>query len=129
MTKRSFGELELTILRILQSGGKMSVRQVHAILGEQNKYNTIMTVMLRLTEKQMVARERIGLHYEYWLLPPTAKVPSFIEQFKKKIFGVKTNEMISYLIDSAEDISEEDFIEMEKMIENAKIKRRMQGKS
>ncbi len=126
MTKRGFGELELAILRILQSGKKMTVKQVHSILGEQNKYNTIMTVMLRLSEKKVLERERVGLHYEYWLTSLKSKVPTFIEQFKKKIFGVKTIEMMSYLIDSAEEISKEEFDEMEKMLKEAKIKRNNQ---
>ena len=60
MTKRSFGELELAILRVLKSGERMTVKQVHTLLGEQNKYNTIMTVMLRLAEKKTLARERVG---------------------------------------------------------------------
>ena len=62
----------------------------------------------------------MGLHYEYWLADPTTKVPSFLEQIKKKFFGVKTSQMVSYLIESADDISEEDLAEMEKMIEKVK---------
>jgi predicted transcriptional regulator len=122
MSKRGFGELETAILRILKSGKRMSVKEVHALLGEPNKYNTIMTVMLRLAGKKILAREKIGIHYEYWLLSLQSNVPTFIEQLKKKIFGVSTKEMISYLIE-AEDISKEDFEEMEKMIEKAKAKR------
>lgn len=124
MSKRSFGELELEVLHILKSGERMTVKQVHQMLGEQNKYNTIMTVMVRLANKGVLARERVGLHYEYWLVTPTAKIPSFIEQFKKKIFGVKTSMMVNYLLESADDISEEDLAEMEKMIEKAKLNRK-----
>lgn len=121
--KRSFGELELAVLRVLKPGERMTVKQVHSILGKGNKYNTIMTVMLRLTEKKILARERIGQHYEYWLLSLQSKVPSFIAQLKKKIFGVKTTEVVSYLIDSADDISDTDIAEMEKILKAAKKKR------
>lgn len=126
MTRRSFGELELAILRILKPGERLTVKQVHSILGSENKYTTVMTVMLRLAEKKILARERVGLQYEYWLLTSKSKVPTFIEQLKRKIFGINITEMISYLIDSAEDISEEDFAVMENIIENAKIKRSKQ---
>lgn len=124
MTKRAFGELELAILHILKSGKRMTVKEVHQILGEKDKYNTIMTVMSRLAEKKSLARERVGHHYEYWLLPTQSKSFSFLEQFKKKIFGVKTSEMVNYLIESADDISIEEFNEMEKMLEKARQERK-----
>ena len=123
MTKRNFGELELTILRILKTGERMTVKQVHKILGEKDNYNTIMTVMLRLSEKKILARERMGIHYEYWLLPSQEKVPSFFEQLKQKVFGVKTTELISYLIESNEEMSDEEFAEVEKLIQKSKAER------
>jgi predicted transcriptional regulator len=125
MLKRSFGELEQEILHVLKSGQRMTVKEVHHILGEQNKYNTIMTVMVRLAKKEVLARERIGLQHEYWLVTSTEKIPSFIQQFKKKIFGVKTSAMVSYLIESADDISDEDLTDMEKIIEKAKSNRKL----
>lgn len=124
MTKRQFGELELEILQILKSGKKMTVKEVHHILGEDNnKYTTIMTVMVRLANKGILARERQGLQYQYWLLEHNTQIPSFLNQFKKKIFGMKTVAMVNYLIDSADDISEEELNEMEKIIEKAKKER------
>lgn len=124
MTKRAFGELELAILHILKSGERMTVKDVHSALGGQDKYNTIMTVMSRLAEKKLVARERMGLQYEYWILPAQEKVSSFIDQFKQKILGIKTTDMVSYLIDSADDLTDNDLSEMEKMIEKAKAERK-----
>jgi len=121
MSKRNFGELESEVLDIFKSGQRMTVKEIYQILGEDNnKYNTIMTVMVRLTQKKILLRERIGLQYEYWLSDPNTKVPSFLEQLKKKFFGLKTSHMVSYLIESADDISEEDIAEMEKIIEKAK---------
>ena len=127
MTKRGFGELELAILNILKSGEKMTVKDVHHLLGEKDKYTTIMTVMLRLTEKKALARERIGTHYEYWLLTaPKGKISSFIDQFQKKIFGIKTTDLICHLIENAKDVSEEDLKEMEMILEKVKTKRKQQ---
>ncbi len=70
MTKRAFGELESQILYILKSGERQTVKDVHKALGGDDNYNTVMTVMSRLAEKKQLARERIGLQYEYWLLKP-----------------------------------------------------------
>lgn len=125
MTKRSFGELEQEVLHTLKSSKRMTVKEVHQLLGDQNKYNTIMTVMARLAKKGVLARERIGLQYEYWL-QSNAKIPSFIEQFKKKIFGIKTSTMVSYLIEAADDISDEEIAEMENIIEKAKANRKQE---
>ncbi len=122
MIKRAFGELEVAILQILKTGHRMTVKQVHEILGKDNKYNTIMTVMSRLAEKKRLGRERVGLQYEYWMLSPVDKEPSFFEQLKRKLLGVKTTEVVTYLIENAEDISEQEINEMEKLLEKARKK-------
>ncbi len=124
MTKRAFGELEQAILQILRTGERKSVRDVQILLGGQDKYTTVMTVMNRLAEKKQLARERMGLHYEYWILSSPTKTRSFLEQIKQKMFGFKTTAMVSYLIESADDITDEDLVEMEKIIEQAKEQRK-----
>ncbi len=124
MSKRNFGELELEVLQTFKAGCRMTVKDVYECLGKDaNKYNTIMTVMSRLSQKKILERERVGLHYEYWLSDPTSKVPSFFEQLKKKFFGVKTSLMVSYLIESADDLSADDLIEMEKVIKKLKAQK------
>lgn len=123
MTKRAFGELELAVLNIVKSGKRFTVKHVHHLLGEKDKYTTIMTVMSRLAEKKTLAREKVGVQYEYWVLPSEKKVPSFIEQFKKRVFGFKASEMLSYLIESGDDITADELNQMEKMISKAKQER------
>lgn len=123
MAKRSFGELELSILHILKPGKRMTVKEVHQILGAENKYNTIMTVMLRLSEKKVLGRERIGMHYEYWLINANKSASQILNQFKQKMLGIRPSEMISYLLGSAPEISDAEFSEMEKMLEKAKRER------
>lgn len=125
MIKRAFGELELQILHILKSG-KMTVKDVHRILGGKGSYNTIMTVMNRLVEKKQLARERHGLQYEYWLLPQ-AKPASLFEKIKEKFIGVNTSDLVSYLIEADEDLTEEELAAMEKILQKAKQKRKKHG--
>ena len=121
MTKRAFGELESQILYILKSGERQTVKEVHSALGGQDNYNTVMTVMTRLTEKKQLAREKIGLQYEYWII--SINSISFLKTLKQKFFGLTTGTMVNHLIASADDLSEEDLNEMENLIEKARKKK------
>jgi predicted transcriptional regulator len=123
MTKRAFGELESQILYILKSGERQTVKDVHRALGGNDNYNTVMTVMSRLAEKKQLARERIGLQYEYWLLKPSESF-SFLNKIKQKFSGMKTTMLVSHLIESAEDISDEDLEEMQNIIQKLKDSRK-----
>ena len=123
MAKRAFGDLELQVLNILKSEERMTVKDVHRALGGNDNYNTIMTVMNRLTEKKQLAREKAGLQYEYWIVAQNNTL-SLFEKFKQKLFGVKTSAMVSYLIESAEDLTDEDVVEMEKTLERAKARKK-----
>lgn len=117
MTKRAFGELESQILYILKSGERKTVKEVHLLLGGQDNYNTIMTVMSRLAEKNQLGRERIGLQYEYWIISHSF---SFLKQLKQKFFGEKTGALVNHLIETADDLTDQDLAEMEKLIEKAR---------
>ncbi len=119
MTKRAFGELESQILFIFQSEGRKTVKEVHAILGGHDNYNTVMTVMSRLVEKKQLARERVGLQYEYWTITSSATY-TFLQTLKQKFFGVKTSLLVNHLIETADDLTQADLAEMEKLIEKAK---------
>jgi len=116
MTKRAFGELESQILFIFKSGERQTVKEVHKALGGKDNYNTIMTVMSRLATKKQLARERVGLQYEYWLTKPSNFL-SFIDKIKQKFSGVKTTLLVSHLIESADDLSDDDLLEMEKILQ------------
>lgn len=123
MAKRAFGDLELQILNILKSEERMTVKEVHLALGGNDNYNTIMTVMNRLTEKKQLAREKVGLQYAYWIVVRD-NTPSLFEKFKQKLFGVKTCAMVSYLIESADDLTDEDMAMMEQTLERAKKRKK-----
>lgn len=121
MTKRAFGELESQILYILKSGERKTVKEVHFALGGQDNYNTVMTVMSRLAEKKQLAREKIGLQYGYWILSTNSF--SFLKTLKQKFFGVNTGALVNHLIESADDLTNDDLDDMEKLIERARAKK------
>lgn len=122
MTKRAFGELESQILYILKSGERQTVKDVHKALGGHDNYNTVMTVMSRLAEKKQLSRERVGLQYEYWLSKPSDF--SFLDKIKQKFYGMKTTVLVSHLIESAEDLSDDDLLEMEKTLQKIRDSRK-----
>ena len=123
MTKRAFGELESQILCILKAGERKTVKEVHQILGGHDNYNTVMTVMSRLAEKKQLAREKVGLHYEYWILT-CSNTFSFLNLLKQKFFGVKTSVLVNHLIETAEDLSDEDLAQMEKLLQHTRTTRK-----
>jgi predicted transcriptional regulator len=125
MEKRTFGELELAILNVFKKDGHTyTVRDVLHTLGREDKYTTIMTVMNRLVVKGDLHRERVGQSYRY---STQAQKPLFtlFEKWKNKIFGGKSALMISYLLESSEDITDQDLIQIEQLISQAKQKGEM----
>ena len=124
MRKRIFGELELVILNAVRESRHSrgcTVRDVQQTLGREDKYTTVMTVMNRLVAKGELNRERDGLSYRYCIQKHKTHL-SLFEKWRQKIFGGKSTLMIRYLLESGQDITEEEFVEIEKLIEQAKRK-------
>jgi len=115
--RRKFGELELSILEILKSGKEMSVKDVMQKLAGENKYTTIMTVMNRLTEKKILSRRKMGLHFNYTVISSATKTPSLIQQFMKKLFGLNTVNLVSHLIDASSELTEAELNELSLLID------------
>ncbi len=122
--KRLFGELEWTVLQTIKSKGEASVKDVYQALDQTVSYTTVMTVMARLAEKGDLLRRKEGRHYLYQI-PQTSKSSSLglVERLKQRLFGGRSLAMIRYLIDSSEDLTEEDLNEMRNLIQKAKHQR------
>ena len=120
MGKRIFGELELAILNIFQKDHSVyTVRDVLQALGREDKYTTIMTVMNRLVAKGELHREKEGQSYRYSLQTKKERF-SLFEKWKQKIFSGNSALMISYLLESGNDITQEELLQIEKLINQAK---------
>jgi predicted transcriptional regulator len=119
--KRIFGELETAILKIFKKKDRLTVKEVIQALGGGDKYTTIMTVMNRLVEKKQLMRSKLGLQYEYFLNESVNVVPKgLLERLKHKLFGGKSVSMINFLIESSEDITDNELAEMERLIQQKK---------
>lgn len=69
--RKPLGELESAILGALwDAGEKLSVRDVQGRIGREAvpAYTTVMTVLDRLHDKGLVAREKDGKAFAYWPL-------------------------------------------------------------
>lgn len=120
MAKRIFGELELVILNVFQkSGSALTVHDVLQSLGKEDRYTTIMTVMNRLVAKGELQREKEGVSYRYSLQSKKERY-SLFEKWRQKIFGGNSALMISYLLESGEDITDEELQKIQRLIEQAK---------
>lgn len=122
MGKRIFGELELAILNVFKKdSSSYTVRDVLQMLKREDKYTTIMTVMNRLVAKGELHRERVGQSYQYSIQAQKLR-SSFFEKWRQKIFGGNSALMISYLIESGQDLTEEELLQIELLIDQAKRK-------
>lgn len=122
--RRVFGELELSIMKMFEGYGKLTVRDVLDSLGSDDKYTTIMTVMNRLVDKGLLARSRNGQQYEYWI-PKSNKTPAptLLGRLKNGIFGGNSASMASYLIEKG-DITDAELARLEKLVRDIRQSRK-----
>lgn len=122
MSKRAFGELELSILQCFKKHPRLTVKEVVQLLGAKDKYTTIMTVMNRLAEKKILLRERQGQQYIYFSSEQKSS-PTFLNQLKQKLFGGNSASMACYLIESG-DVSDVELEKIENLIKDMKKQRK-----
>ena len=80
----STGELERKVLDVLWSAGEaMTPRQVHDVLAAERDlaYTTVMTILVRLWQKGLVAREREGRAFAY--TPHTSREEHVAERMRE----------------------------------------------
>jgi predicted transcriptional regulator len=63
--ERVLGELETRILETVWALGEPTVKEVTAQLGPQTHFKTVMTVMNRMVEKQLLTRRSRGRQFVY----------------------------------------------------------------
>ena len=125
MAKLGFGELELSILKIIKGLGRVTVRDVYESLGSEGGYTTIMTVMSRMTDKGELMREKEGKQYVYWIVSQNeSSSKNILKRIQDKIFGGKPTAMVSYLLDADSEISDKDLEEIEKLIQKRRSEKK-----
>lgn len=125
MAKLGFGELELSILKIVRECGRVTVREVYEKLGSAGGYTTIMTVMSRMADKGELMREKEGKQYTYWIASQNkASSKNILKRIQDKIFAGKPTAMVSYLLDADSEISDQDLEEIEKLIQKRRSEKK-----
>ncbi|MCL4553021.1 MAG: BlaI/MecI/CopY family transcriptional regulator, partial [Candidatus Marsarchaeota archaeon] len=69
MVKLAMGKLEAAVMEILwNNADPLNPGQVHALLREKHpvKYNTVMTILVRLWNKGRLERKKNGRAFIYW---------------------------------------------------------------
>ena len=117
MAKLGFGELELSILKIIRELKRVSVREVYEKLESEWSYTTIMTVMSRMVEKTELTREKEGKHYTYWISSKSeCSSKTILRRIQNRIFDGNPIAMIDYLINTDNTMSARDLKEIENLI-------------
>lgn len=125
MVKLGFGELELSILKIIRECGRVTVREVYEKLGSEGGYTTIMTVMGRMADKGELMREKEGKQYTYWIASQNEfSSKNILKRIQDKIFAGKPTAMVSYLLDTDSEISDKDLEEIEKLIQKRRSEKK-----
>ncbi|BBZ33398.1 BlaI/MecI/CopY family transcriptional regulator [Mycolicibacterium confluentis] len=75
--RREPGALESAVVGVLSDQAPMTVEQVRAALGEELAYTTVMTALVRLTQKGLVERVRAGRAHRYSLVVAADELPAF----------------------------------------------------
>lgn len=125
MAKLGFGELELSILKIVRECGRVTVREVYEKLGSMGGYTTIMTVMSRMADKGELMREKERKQYIYWIASQNeSSSKNILKRIQDKIFAGKPMAMVSYLLDADSEISDQDLEEIEKLIQKRRSEKK-----
>ncbi len=103
--EKFFGKLEVEVMETLWSGGPMTVKRARYFLNRKNNYayTTIMTVMNRLAEKNILSREKQGHSFEY---RPALN--------KKEFLTLASDRIIAGLFDECREIASKTFFRLRK---------------
>jgi len=116
------GELEADIMTVVWRLGSASVKDVFEELYPEKRlaYTTIMTVMSRLANKNVLRQDRSGTAYMY--TPNVSQeemANSMINQVIDKVLGGKVTPVLSFLLKKSE-VDEEEIARIKQAIEEKK---------
>ena len=122
MNRKKFGELEdLVINLFLNSHHPLTVREIHQSVGNQRAYTTLLTVVIRLYKKGILARRKEGRSFRYSL--KKTKKHTFLNKAEKLFRNTSPSQLFSYFLREETDVSIEELNAIEKMIQEYKSKK------
>lgn len=119
--RRPFGELEGEIVRLVGSHPESTVADVQSRLGGDVAYTTVMTVLARLWKKGELVRKKSGRTYLYSAVTEKrSRTQPLLDRLRGRLFGGSTTQMVSYLIESGDPMSEEEIAHIEALLHRLK---------
>lgn len=113
------GELEAEVMSVVWEKGRASVQDVKDALEPRRSlaYTTVMTVMSRLAEKGMLAREKEGRAYYYTPAATQEKVAgSLLQSLVRRLYDGATGKAIAQLLESDEQVDDAELERLEALI-------------
>ncbi|MBD7908805.1 BlaI/MecI/CopY family transcriptional regulator [Sporosarcina gallistercoris] len=120
---RFFGPLEAKILDVLWNDGERTIKEVQQVLEKEKptNFNTVMTVMNRLTEKGILQKRPEGRSSLY---KPVTSRTEFLNTQSKEMTNELMEEfgsvVVSHMLDALEDVDDDLVAQLEKKIKELK---------
>ena len=124
---RFFGPLESKIMNILWNGNESSIKEVQQILEKEKpiNFNTVMTVMNRLVEKNILTKRLEG---RTSLFKPLTTKEDFINNQSKKLTENLLDEfgglVVNHMLDSLKEVDDHLLEKLEQKLEQLKRDRK-----
>lgn len=120
---RFFGPLEAKILDILWNDAEMTIKEVQQVLEKEKStnFNTVMTVMNRLTEKGILQKRPEGRSSLY---KPVLSRSEFLDTQSKEMTNELMEEfgtvVVSHMLDALEEVDDDLVAKLEQKIKELK---------
>lgn len=114
------GPLELKVLGVLNTEANMSVSGIQTVLKKQGHnlaYTTVMTVLVRLFDKDLVVREKEGRQFLYSPAKKNSSPLKIFERMKTSLFGNEKLRPILGLLEADAGLSREELEELKRAVE------------
>ncbi len=114
------GPLELKVLGVLNVEANMSVSSIQAVLKKQGHnlaYTTVMTVLVRLFDKNLVVRKKEGRQFLYSTAQKNSSPLKVFERMKTSLFGNEKLRPILGLLEFDDGLSREELEELKLVVE------------
>ncbi|MCM3729466.1 BlaI/MecI/CopY family transcriptional regulator [Neobacillus cucumis] len=124
---RFFGPLESKIMNILWNGNESSIKEVQLILEKEKpiNFNTVMTVMNRLVDKNILTKRLEG---RTSLFKPLTTKEDFINNQSKKLTENLLDEfgglVVNHMLDSLKEVDDHLLEKLEQKLEQLKRDRK-----
>lgn len=121
----TIGPLELKVLGVLNTETTISVSEIQTILKKQGHdlaYTTVMTVLVRLYNKNLVMRKKEGRQFLYSPAQKNSSPLKIFERMKTSLFGKENLKPILSLLESDDGLSREELEELKRVVE-ARLKK------